>query len=281
MAETLRREAELKAAALKNTSSIKYKFLILSGKGGVGKSIVTANLALAFSRIGFKGRVSILDGDIHGPSIPTYLNIEDAQLKYDESKIYPVIGPMGIKVMSSSFFLSKKELPIIWRGPLKIKFIRDMLAMVDWSGTEVLLIDTPPGTGDEIQGVVEHTSKLSGAVVVTTPSDVSIRVVKRAINFLNVMRIPLLGIIENMSYLKCPNGDIREVFGKGSEKTEKELGGKIIARIPLNPLLSNPINEASNPYELEDLGNNEAAIAFTHAAELLLSAVRQKEGEKA
>jgi len=276
-AEMMRKEAEMKAKALRKTSAIPLKIVVLSGKGGVGKSITTANLALAFSRLGYAGKVAILDGDIHGPSIPIYLGIEDAQLRAEGETIYPVEGPMGVKVVSISYFLTNKDLPVIWRGPLKMKFIRDMLASVDWGDVEMLLMDTPPGTGDEIQSITEYATKLSGAVVVTSPSDASINVVKRAVTFLKIKKIPLLGIVENFSYVKCPNGEEAKIMGEGGQRVEEILGGKVIARIPYEPLLSTPLSEFGNPYEAEDLMGNEAARAFLKAAELILQATR---GEK-
>ncbi|MFP3268056.1 MAG: P-loop NTPase, partial [Desulfurococcales archaeon] len=270
MAETLRKEAEMKAKALKKTGEIPVKIMILSGKGGVGKSITTANLALAFSKLGYRGKVAILDGDIHGPSIPMYLGIDNKHLGAEGDKIFPVEGPMGIKVVSASYFLPKQELPIIWRGPLKVKFIRDMLASVEWGETRILLIDTPPGTGDEIQGITQYVNRMSGAVVVTAPSDASLNVVKRAITFLKIVKVPLLGIIENFSYVRCPSGEEKRIMGDGGRKVEEALGGKIIASIPYDPLLANPITEIGNPYEVEDLRGDPAARAFISAAKMIL-----------
>ncbi|MEM0021865.1 MAG: P-loop NTPase [Fervidicoccaceae archaeon] len=273
-AEMMRKEAEMKIKALRKTAEIPIKIVVLSGKGGVGKSVTTANLALAFSRIGYRGKVSILDGDIHGPSIPIYLGMDSLQLGVDGETIIPAEGPMGVKVVSASYFLSKPDLPIIWRGPLKMKFIRDMLASVAWGNTEILLIDTPPGTGDEIQSVTEYVSKMSGAVVVTSPSDASINVVRRAVTFLRIKKIPLLGIVENFSYIKCPSGEERRIMGEGGKKVEELLGGKIIAEVPYDPLLASPLADIGNPYELEDLGGNRAAEAFLLAAESILNQVR-------
>ncbi|MGC8675505.1 P-loop NTPase [Fervidicoccus sp.] len=269
-AEFLKKEAEMKALSIRKTSMIKYKFIVLSGKGGVGKSIVTANLGLAFSKLGFKGKIGILDADIHGPSIPRYLGYENAEVLTDGEKLYPVETKYGIKLMSASFFLKDKELPIIWRGPLKIKLIRDMITSTEWGNLDLLLIDTPPGTGDEIQGIVEYISKITGAVVVTIPSDVSLHVVKRAVTFLKTVNVPLKGIIENMSFVRCNDGSVKRPFGEGGAKVEKELGEKIIARIPMNPLLSNPIDDTNNPYEYDNLNNNEVAISFMEAAKKLI-----------
>lgn len=272
-AEMMRKEAEMKIKALKKTGEIPIKIVVLSGKGGVGKSVTTANLALAFSRLGYAGKVAILDGDIHGPSIPIYLGIENAQIRAEGETIFPVEGPMGVKVVSVSYFLSKQDLPIIWRGPLKMKFIRDMLASVDWGNVDILLIDTPPGTGDEIQSITEYVTKLNGAVVVTSPSDASINVVKRAVTFLKIKKIPLLGIIENFSYIKCPDGHETKIMGEGGKKVEESLGGKIIASIPYDPLLSTSIPDFGNPYEVEDLKGNEAAKAYLKAAENILKSL--------
>jgi len=148
---------------------------------------------------------------------------------------------MGIKIVSASLMLQQKETPIIWRGPLKVKFVRDMLSEIDWSGIEVLLIDTPPGTGDELQAIVTYVNKITGGIVVTIPSDVSLHVVKRSIGFLNKMSVPTVGAIVNMSYVLCPDGSRHYVFGGGRERIENELGVPILAYVPVTGLLADPI----------------------------------------
>ncbi len=269
LAERLKEEALRKQRALMKTAGIKRKFVVLSGKGGVGKSIVTANLALAAASLGLKSKVGILDTDVHGPSIPRYLGIDYMELEVIDGKVYPVEGPMGIKVVSASFMLPQKETPIIWRGPLKIKFIRDMITEIEWGDIEVLFIDTPPGTGDELQGIVHYVSKITGGIVVTIPSDVSLHVVKRSVTFLEKMRIPALGVIENMSYIRCPDGSVHNVFGEGGEKTAAKLGLQLLARIPMSNILSDPIDPENNPYELSP--DEEPMSVFREVMKKLLS----------
>ncbi len=251
LAQRLKEEAERKRAALMKTQSIRWKFIILSGKGGVGKSVVTANLAMALASLGYEGRVGILDTDVHGPSIPRYLGVEDRVLRVGDNGIEPVVGPLGIKIVSASSMLSQKETPVIWRGPLKTKFVRDMLVEINWGQIDALFLDTPPGTGDELQAIVNYVSKITGGIAVTIPSDVSLHVVKRSIGFLKKMNIPALGVIENMSYVLCPDGSVHKVFGEGGERISRYLGLPLLAKIPASSILAEPIEPDNNPYIME------------------------------
>lgn len=243
------------------TQSIKKKIVVLSGKGGVGKSMVTANLALAFAVKGFK--VAIFDTDIHGGNLPIYLGMRNKRLVLKNGKVHPAEGPFGIKVVSSSFLLPKEDQPVIWRGPLKIKFIKDMLLDVEWGLVDIMIFDTPPGTGDELQGIAQNVNRIDGAIAVTTPTDLSIHILKRSIGFLKRMRIKPLGIVENMSYVKCPNGKIVKVFGES--KAEKVLGLPVLARIPLDRKLGVP---SGKPVLLEDKESELSKIFLDLADEI-------------
>lgn len=212
-------------------SKIKHKIAILSGKGGVGKSTVTVNLAAALAQRGKK--VGILDADIHGPNIPKMLGL-DGDVLVGENGIIP-LQKGNIKVMSISFLLPDEKTPVIWRGPKVSGAIRQFLADVDWGELDYLLIDTPPGTGD-VQLTIMQSLPLDGAIIVTTPEEISLLDVKKSISMCNMLNIPIIGIIENMSGFVCPKcGEIVYIFGKGGgEKAAKEFNIEFLGRIPLD-----------------------------------------------
>ncbi|RLI40438.1 ATP-binding protein, partial [Candidatus Bathyarchaeota archaeon] len=164
-------------------SKVKHKIAVISGKGGVGKSVVTANLAVAFALNGREGRVGILDADIHGPCIPKIIGLKGTRLQAGPPGIFPASGPLGIKVVSMDFLLPEQETPVIWRGPLKYQAIRQFLSDIVWGELDYLFIDLPPGTGDEPLSVMQLLPDMDGVVIVTIPSEVSQGVVKKAVSF--------------------------------------------------------------------------------------------------
>ena len=213
---------------------IKHKIAIISGKGGVGKSTVTVNLATAFAAKGF--RVGILDADIHGPSVPKLLGLEGKHVKYGPPGAFPVEGPLGIRVMSIDFFLPE-EAPTIWRGPLKMRAIRQFLEEIVWGELDFLFIDLPPGTGDEPLSVAQLLPEMDGVVIVTMPTGLSSSVVKKAITFAERLNMPIIGVVENMSGFICPRcGTKTEIFRSGGgEKMSKEMGVVFLGSIPIDP----------------------------------------------
>lgn len=208
------------------------KIMIMSGKGGVGKTTVTVNLAKALSRAGYK--VGILDTDIHGPNIAKMLGCENAVLEGSEGEIQPVTV-QGMKVVSLSFALENPSDAIVFRGPMKLNVIKQFLADVNWGDLDYLLIDTPPGTGDEQLAAAQNIPALAGCIIVTTPQAVSVLDSKRTVSFANQLKLRVLGVVENMSGLVCPHcGKIIDVFGKGgAEKMCMEEGVPLIGTIPL------------------------------------------------
>jgi len=180
---------------------IKQKLVVLSGKGGVGKSTVTANLAMALASRGHEGRVGVLDADITGPTIPKMLGVRGLRLDVGQPGILPARGPLGIRVVSMDFLLPSDETPVIWRGPLKSMAIRQFLSEVMWGHLDFLLVDLPPGTGDEALTVMQSIPNIGGVVIVTIPSEVSQLVVKKAVTFTGQqkiaeeLRVPFLGKI--------------------------------------------------------------------------------------
>lgn len=216
---------------------IKHKLAILSGKGGVGKSTFTANLGTAFAKSGLK--VGILDADIHGPSIPKILGIRGQRLvtgPIEGMGIFPAEGPLGIKVISMDFLLPKDETPVIWRGPMKMSVIKQFLADVVWGDMDLLLVDLPPGTGDEALSVMQLIKKIDGVLMITAPSQISELVVKRAIGFTRELKAPLIGIIENMSGFVCPKcGSKFDIMGNGGgEEISQQLGIPFLGKIPID-----------------------------------------------
>jgi len=213
---------------------IKHKIAVISGKGGVGKSTVTVNLAAAFAQKGYK--VGILDADIHGPSVPRLLGLEGQLIKTGPPGAFPVNGPFGLKVMSIDFFLPE-EAPTIWRGPLKMRAIRQFLSDIVWGELDFLFIDLPPGTGDEPLSIAQLLPDIDGVVIVTMPTGLSSSVVKKAITFAERLNMRVLGVVENMSGFVCPHcGTKTEIFESGGgEKLANEMGVLFLGSIPIDP----------------------------------------------
>jgi len=221
----------------KNMSKIKHKIAIISGKGGVGKSTVAANLAMAFSMHGYKNRVGILDVDIHGPCIPKLLGVKGQKCQITPLGALPVSGANGIKVVSMDFLVQSQETPIIWRGPLKMQVIKQFLSDFMWGDLDFLFIDAPPGTGDEPLTVMQTLPEMDGTIIVTIPSEVSEEVVKKAVSFSRKMGIPIIGIVENMSGFTCPKcGETVNILGAGGGKRiAEELNVPFLGQIPIDP----------------------------------------------
>jgi len=223
-------DAELK----ERMGKIKHKIAVISGKGGVGKSTVTVNLAAAFALKGKK--VAVLDADIHGPSVPRLLGLEGKQVKASPVGAFPIEGPLGIKVMSIDFFLTE-ESPTIWRGPLKMRAIKQFLTEVVWGELDYLFIDLPPGTGDEPLSVAQLLPEMDGVVFVTMPSQLSSGIVKKAVTFAERLNMKTIGVVENMSGFICPHcGEKTEIFGSGGgEKMSTDVGVPFLGSIPIDP----------------------------------------------
>jgi Mrp family chromosome partitioning ATPase/predicted Fe-Mo cluster-binding NifX family protein len=216
-------------------SKIGKKLLVLSGKGGVGKSTVAVNLAASLAMMGKK--VGLLDVDVHGPSIPTLMGLEGKRLMSEDSMILPISISDHLKVMSIGFMLEDKSRPVIWRGPAKYHMIRQFLKDVKWGELDYLVVDCPPGTGDEPLAVAQLIGSPAEAVVVTTPQDLAIADVRRSISFCEAVSLPVAGIIENMSGLVCPDcGKLIPLFKTGGgESLAKEMNVPFLGRIPLDP----------------------------------------------
>jgi ATP-binding protein involved in chromosome partitioning len=226
-------EKQLKA----RMNKVRHKIAVISGKGGVGKSTVAVNLAVAFAMHGHKDRIGILDADIHGPSVPRMLGLTGRRLQAGPPGAFPASGTLGIKVVSMDFLLPDENAPVIWRGPLKMTAIRQFLSDIVWGDLDILLIDLPPGTGDEPLSVAQLLPEMDGVVIVTIPSKVSQVVVKKSVIFARQLGMPVIGVIENMSGFICPQ------CGKKSDIFESE-GGHIMAEELKIPFLGSiPIDQ--------------------------------------
>jgi ATP-binding protein involved in chromosome partitioning len=215
-------------------SRIKNRLLVFSGKGGVGKSTVAANLALALSRKGL--RIGLMDVDIHGPNLAKMLGVEDEHLDVSSAGIKPVQVNKNLKLVSMSFLLQSPDLPVIWRGPMKMKAIQQFLGDVKWGDLDWLVIDSPPGTGDEPLSVAQLIPA-TGALIVTTPQEVSLMDSRKAVAFARRLNLNILGIIENMSGMVCPHcGKRIDLFKTGGgQRAAEELGVPFLGRIPIDP----------------------------------------------
>ncbi len=261
-------------ALVKRMSDIKHKILVLSGKGGVGKSTVAVNLAVALGMEGMK--VGLLDVDFHGPSVPTLLNLKGELLKsHDGGGIMPLEAAGGIRVVSLGFALGNSDEAVIWRGPMKMGVIKQLLTDVQWGELDYLVVDFPPGTGDEPLSVAQLIPESDGAVIVTTPQDLSLQDVRKSINFCKHLNIPVLGVIENMSGLVCPHcGKLVDVFKSGGgEAMAQEMGVPFLGRIPIEPQIVGASDEGK-PFVYFHR-ETEAAQAFIQAIQPVLDLQEQ------
>jgi ATP-binding protein involved in chromosome partitioning len=213
---------------------VRHVIMVLSGKGGVGKSTVSVNLAYALSNHGRK--VGLLDLDMHGPNIPKMLGIEDHKLSTMDNKIEPVRVTGKLSVISMAFLLPDTSTPIIWRGPMKMAAIQQFLSEVNWGPLDYLVVDLPPGTGDEALTIAQLAPNVRGAVIVTTPQDVATLDARKSAKFIEKLGLPVIGVVENMSGLVCPHcGEQIELFGKGGgKKIAEELAVPYLGAIPLD-----------------------------------------------
>lgn len=258
-------EQALKDKALTdNMAKVKHKIFVVSGKGGVGKSSVTVNLAAALADMGL--RTGILDVDLHGPSVPRLLSISTPVMADEQGRMEPVACGENLFVMSMDSLLQDRDSAIIWRGPVKSGVIRQFLTEVVWGELDVLLIDSPPGTGDEHLTVMDAVPDAK-AVVVTTPQEISLADVRKAIDFLNKVNGDILGIVENMSGLACPHcgGEINLFRKGGGEALAKTCKLDFLGAIPLDPATVVAADRGIPAVRIE--GDSPAKSAFLKLAE--------------
>lgn len=216
-------------------AKIKHVVIVMSGKGGVGKSTVSSNLAAALSMSGYQ--TGIMDIDITGPNIPKMFRIEDEKLEVENGKLMPVNVPPSLKVMSMAFLLPEKDSAVMWRGPVKMSAVKQFIEDVEWGNLDYLVIDMPPGTGDEAMSIVQLIPKADGVVIVTTPQDVALLDSRKSVTFASLVKIPIIGLVENMSGFVCPHcGQTTDIFKSGGgEATAKEMNIQFLGRVPIEP----------------------------------------------
>lgn len=254
-----------------NMKGITHKIVVLSGKGGVGKTTVATNLATSFAKRG--KTAGILDVDIYGPNVPKLLGLEGQRPAVDEDFIEPILGPLDMKVMSMGFLLRKDDDAVAWRGPLVAKAISQFLANVRWGDLDILVVDLPPGTGDEILSILQSIPDIDGVVIVSTPQEVAVLDARRAIQLVEKMGVPVLGIVENMSEFICPKcGESYKIFGEGAaKKASEEYGIDHLGTLPLDPRVIT-LSDEGTPFVIED-PDSKVANAFSELVDKLTNKV--------
>jgi ATP-binding protein involved in chromosome partitioning len=259
----------------KATIDVRYVILVLSGKGGVGKSTVAVNLAYALSARG--KQTGILDLDIHGPNVPKMLGLEEHQLLTDGKYLIPVRMTGTLQVISMAFLLQNKSDPVVWRGAIKMQVIRQFLSEVKWGSLDYLIVDLPPGTGDEALTIAQIAPNLRGAVIVTTPQDVATLDSTKAITFVQKMDLPVLGVIENMSGFACPHcHENINLFGSGGgERIAKEHDVPFLGKIPID-IRMREAGDAGHPF-IGKKEESETWNAIENVMERLIESVENDE----
>jgi ATP-binding protein involved in chromosome partitioning len=274
-------EAYLEREAIeRRMSKVKHRILVLSGKGGVGKSTVACHLALSLARAG--KRVGLLDVDIHGPSIPKMLGLEGRVMEVTAKTMLPVGYGKNLKVMSMGFLLQSDQDAVIWRGPLKMGAIKQFIKDVEWGPLDYLIIDSPPGTGDEPLSICQLIPArqqgpllLDGALIVTTPQELSLVDVKKSISFCRKLEMPVLGVVENMSGFICPKcGEETQIFKSGGgERMAREMGVPFLGGIPIDPRIVSA-SDSGQSY-LEMYPDSAGVSAFNKTIQPILDMERE------
>src|SRR4030043_1250160 len=272
------KEAHAQERLKSKLSHIKHRIMVMSGKGGVGKSTVSTNLAVALSLDGFD--VGLLDADIHGPNIPKMLGIESKHVEGTGHGMIPVEVFPNLKVISMAFFIGDRDNPVVWRGPLKHNAISQFLGEVEWGPLDFLIADLPPGTGDEPLSVAHLIKNVSGSIIVTTPQDVALLASRKAVTFSRMLSISVIGIVEYMSGLICPHCQKEiSLFKKGGgEKAAQDLKVPFLGRIPIDPEMVTDCDKGM-PFVMAH-PDSEATKAFNEIAHRCKEYVGFKEIEK-
>ncbi|MEA3428895.1 MAG: Mrp/NBP35 family ATP-binding protein [Thermodesulfobacteriota bacterium] len=233
MAEKEKAKTDQDAHVAESLKKIKNKFIVMSGKGGVGKTSVSVNLSIALANKGYK--VGIMDVDMHGPDVPRMLGLEGMLTLNPNQRLAPMSFSENLQAVSVESLTQNKDEAIIWRGPLKHSAIRQFISEVEWGELDFLIIDSPPGTGDEPLTVAQ-TIKDAKAIIVTTPQEVALADIRKSINFCKTVKMDVFGLIENMSGFTCPNcGEKIDLFGSGGgEKTADATGVTFLGKIPFD-----------------------------------------------
>ncbi|MEA1922795.1 MAG: Mrp/NBP35 family ATP-binding protein [Pseudomonadota bacterium] len=266
-----KREEEVLQARLTN---IKHRLVVMSGKGGVGKSTVAVSVAVSLAQKGYK--VGLLDADIHGPNIPKMLGLDSKRLQASEGGIIPEPAMENLNVVSMAFLLDNPDNPVVWRGPLKHTVIRQFVADVQWGELDYLIIDLPPGTGDEPLSVAQVIKPMDGSIIVTTPQDVALLDSRKSVVFSQQIEVPVIGIVENMSGFSCPHcGETIDLFKQGGgRKAAEDLKVPFLGAVPLDPQVVVQ-GDAGKPF-VTAFPETAAAAAFTEITDNIEEAVKNK-----
>lgn len=268
------KQAQQDQAVSASLERIQNKFLVMSGKGGVGKTSVSVNLAMALAKKGHK--VGIMDVDIHGPDVPRMLGLTGMLGLNANQKLKPISYSENLCAVSIESLSASKDDAIIWRGPIKHSVIRQFIADVEWGDLDYLIIDSPPGTGDEPLSVAQVISDAQ-AIIVTTPQEVALADVRKSINFCKTVKMEIFGVIENMSGFECPHcGKAVDIFGAGGgERTAAAMGLNFLGRIPLDPRMV-VAGDTGNAYQ-EQYADSPVTGAFASLAERMAHMVKKEE----
>ncbi len=256
---------ETQFAIRKTMNRIKHKIIVLSGKGGVGKSTVAVNLAYGLAKLGY--RAGLLDIDIHGPSVGKMAGIENMQIMGGPNNMIQPIIKDDVRIITMANLLPPGDTPVVWRGPMKANAIDQFLSEVDWDDLDFLVIDSPPGTGDEPLSIIQRLPEMDGAVIVTTPQDVALSDARRTVSFSRMLKIPVLGIVENMSGFVCPScGERTDIFKRGGGKSAAgNLDVDFLGALPIEPAVMEA-SDAGTPY-VKAHPDSETAAGMMNIAE--------------
>ena len=263
-------QAERDASIKSSLDKIKHKFMVMSGKGGVGKTSTSVNLSIALADQGLK--VGIMDVDLHGPDVPRMLGMTGLLELNQNKKLTPMAYSKNLGAVSIESLTTNKDDAIIWRGPIKYSAIQQFIADVEWGDLDVLIIDSPPGTGDEPLTIAQMISD-AHAIVVTTPQEVSLADVRKSISFCRTVKMDIFGVIENMSGLACPHcGESIELFGSGGgERMAQSMGIDFLGRVPIDPNMVK-CGDAGVPFQ-EKYNDSPVSVAFTNIAKKIGSLI--------
>ncbi len=258
----------------KRAADITHIIMVISGKGGVGKSTVAANLARALAKQG--DAVGLLDADLHGPNAAVMTGTDRERLQAHGEQIVPATGPDGMKVISMAMMLPDRDSPTIWRGPLRGNMLRQFLADVEWGTLDYLIVDLPPGTGDEALTIAQALPEGDGAIVVTTPQQVSQDDCRKAINFVHKVELPVIGVVENMSGFVCPHcGEKTAIFSEGGgEAMAQQMDVAYLGSLPLVP------DVVARSDQGKSVVDDDAPEAIRTAFENVVAAVKEEIGDR-
>ncbi len=254
----------------KNMAGVKKKFMIFSGKGGVGKTTTAVNLAYSIMSKGYK--VGLLDIDIHGPDVIKVMGLEKEKLTGNGNKIEPIKAFPAMKVMSTASMLESEDTPIIWRGPLKMKLIKQFLSDVNWGDLDYMIIDSPPGTGDEPLSIAQLLPDLTGAIVITTPQNIATLDARKSIRFAQQLKLGHIGVIENMSGFICPHcGERIDIFKTGGgHRIATEMKVSFLGRIPYD-LQVMELSDDGHIYLKDNKNGTLVSEAYSHISNKIIN----------